>query len=204
MKILLFTALLLLIIFLIKYFVSSKWRIGINLLVGFGIFIGVLVLGLNALFDETFGASTPVNVGTQNLTNENLKVYAIAFWDNSWNKTGNYVTFDSEIKPKEESDFWFENDGTSEFWIVAKNENNGIEYLQVIKENESEYDVEITADKKNDPDKVQIAQELTTKADKKQQMKRYAVWANIFLIGLLIFSLFKMKTGGNTAKNKDA
>jgi len=77
--IVLYTALLLLIILLIKFLVSSKWRMGLNILVGFGIFIGVLVLGLNALFDETFGASTPVNVRTQNLTDQNLKVYAIAF-----------------------------------------------------------------------------------------------------------------------------
>ena len=166
-------------------------------MVGFGIFISVLVLGLNALFDETFGASTPVNVRAQNLTDEKLKVYAIAFWDNSWNGTGNYVTFDSELKPKEESDFWFENDGTSEFWIVAKNENSEIEYLKVIKENKNKFDVEITADKDIDPDKQRIAQELTSKTDKEQQIERYAVWANIFLIGLLIFSLFKIKTGGN-------
>ena len=85
---------------MIKFLVSSKWRIRLNILVGFGIFIGVLVLGLNALFDETFGASTPVNVRTQNLTDKNLKVYAIAFWDNSWNGIRNYVTYDSELEPK--------------------------------------------------------------------------------------------------------
>ena len=183
---------------MIKFLVSSKLRIGLNILVGFGIFIGVLVLGLNALFDETFGASTPVNVRSQNLTNENLKVYAIAFWDNSWNGTGNYVTYDSELEPKEKSDFWFENDGTSEFWIVAKNQNNEIQYLQVVKENKDKFDVEITADKDIDPDKQRLAQELTSKTDKEKQIAKYAVWANILLIGLLIFSLFKIKTGGNT------
>lgn len=198
MTVLLYTALLLLIILLIKFFVSSKWRIGLNILVGFGIFTGLLVLGLNALFDETFGASTPVNVRTQNLTDGNLKIYAIAFRDNSWNGTGNYVTFDSELEPKENSDFWFENDGTSEFWIVAKNPNNEIEYLQVVRENKNKFDVNIMADKDIDPDKKRIAQKLTSKTDKEKQIERYAVWANILLIGLLISSLFKIKTGDNT------
>ena len=99
---------------------------------------------------------------------------------------------------KEKSDFWFENDGTSEFWVVAKNQNNEIEYLQVVKENKDKFDVQITADKDIDSAKQRLAQELTSKTDKEKQIERYAVWANILLIGLLIFSLFKIKTGGNT------
>jgi len=198
MTILLFSALLLLIILLIKYFARSKRNIGLRILTSFGILIGISALGLNSLFDNSFGASTPVNVRTENLTDKNLKIYVIAFWDNSWNSKGNFVKYDTKLKPKETSEFDFENDGTTEFWIVAKNENNGIEYLNVISESESQFDLKIKEIKNIEPSKEQIAKELTSKTDKNEQMKRFAFWMNIILIGFLILSLMKIKTGGNT------
>lgn len=197
MMILLFSALLLLIILLIRYFVGSKRNNGLKPLVGFGILIGLLSLGANLLFSDSFGASTPVNIRTENLTDKSLKIYTIAFWSNSWNGTGNYVTYDTELKPNGRSDFWFENEGTTEFWIVAKNKNNKIEYLNVITEKESEFDFKITESKNIDADKIKIAEELTFKTDKNEQMEKYAIWSNIGLIGLLILSLTKIKTRGN-------
>ncbi|NAY93518.1 hypothetical protein GTQ34_16545 [Muricauda sp. JGD-17] len=197
MTILLFSAFLLLIILSIKFFARKKRNIGLKILVGFGIFVGLSALGLNSLFDDSFGASTPVNVRTENLTDKNLKIYAITFWSNNWNGTGNYVTYNTELKPNEKSDFWFENDGTTEFWVVAKNKNGGIEYLKVITEHKSEFDFEITETKNIDSDKIQIAEELTFKKDKSERMEKYAIWSNIGLIGLLILSLVKIKTGGN-------
>ena len=197
MTILLFSAFLLLIILLIKLFACKKRNSGLRILVGFGIVIGLSALGLNLLFDDSFGASTPVNVRTENLTDKNLKIYSIAFWSNNLNGTGNYVTYDTELKPNGKSDFWFENDGTIEFWIVAKNRNGGIEYLKVITEQKSEFDFEITETKNINSDKIQIAEELTLKKDKSERMKKYAIWSNIGLIGLLILSLVKIKSGGN-------
>jgi len=38
---------------------------------------------------------------------------------------------------------------------------------------------------------------LTFKTDKNERMEKYAIWSNIGLIGLLILSLTKIKTGGN-------
>ncbi len=185
---------------MIKYFVDSKRNIGLKILVGFGILIGLLALGLNSLNDDAFGASTPVNVRTENLTQNNLKVYTIAFWSNNWN--GNYVTYDKELKPNEKSDFWIENDGTTEFWIVAKNENNEIEYLNVITEQKGEFDFKISENRNIDPDKIQMAKELTSKTDKSEQMEKFMFFANIILIGLLILSLIRIKTGGNNVYSK--
>lgn len=182
---------------LIKLFACKKRNSGLRILVGFGIVIGLSALGLNLLFDDSFGASTPVNVRTENLTDKKLKIYSIAFWSNNWNGTGNYVTYDTELKPNGKSDFWFENDGTIEFWIVAKNRNGGIEYLKVITEQKSEFDFEITETKNINSDKIQIAEELTLKKGKSERMKKYAIWSNIGLIGLLILSLVKIKSGGN-------
>ena len=176
----------------------KKRNVGLKILVVFGIIIGLLALGLNSLFDDAFGASTPVNVRTENLTKKNLKIYSIIFWDNSWSGKGNYVNYDTELEPNEKStDFWFENDGTTEFWIVAKNENNGIDYLNVITKNESQFDLKITENQNIDQSKIQIAKELTFKTDKNEQMERFAFWTNIILIGLLILSLIKIKTGYN-------
>ncbi|AUC15894.1 hypothetical protein BTO06_12355 [Tenacibaculum sp. SZ-18] len=183
---------------MLKYFARKKQNIELKILVGFGIVIGLSALGLNSLFDDSFGASTPVNIRTENLTDKNLKIYAIAFWSKNWNGTENYVTYDKELKPNGKSDFWFENDGTTEFWIVAKSRNGAIEYLKVIKEQNSEYDLEITETKNITSDKIQIAEELTFKTDKKERMEKYVIWLNIGLIGLLILSLIKIETGGNT------
>lgn len=182
---------------MIKYLAGKKRNTALKILVGFGIVIGLSALGLNSLFDDAFGASTPVNIRTQNLTDKNLKIYAIAFWTNNWNGTGSYVTYDTELKPNEKSDFWFENDGATEFWIVAKNRNGGIEYLKVITKQESEFDFEITETKSIDTDKIQIAEELTFKTDKSERMEKYVLWSNIGLIGLLILSLLKIQTGGS-------
>ena len=107
------------------------------------------------------------------------------------------MTYDTELKPNGKSDFWFENDGTTEFWIVAKNRNGGIEYLKVITEQKSEFDLEIRETNNIDSDKIQIAEELTFKTDKNERMEKYVIWSNIGLIGLLILSLIKIKTGGN-------
>src|SRR5690606_18093474 len=135
---------LLILILLIRYFAQSDKKNGLKLLTVFGIIIGISALGINSIFDSTFAASTPVNIRTENLTDKNLKIYVIAFWNNNWNGTGNYVTFNKKLKPNKASDFWFENDGTTEFWIVGKNENGGIDYLNVITEKENQFDFKIT------------------------------------------------------------
>lgn len=193
MTVLIFSALLLLIILLIIYFVNSKRNIGLNILIGFGILVGLLALGLNSLFDDSFGASTPVNVQAENKTDKNLKIYTITFWDNNWNGSGNYVTYDKKLKPNEKSDFWFENDGTNEFWFVAKNDNNEIEYLKIITESKSKFDFKIVEDNNIDANKVQLAQSLTFKKDKRAETERYVIWTNIILIGLLVGSLLVRK-----------
>jgi|SRR5690625_29377 len=198
MPLLLYSAIFLLIILLIKFFVDKKRNCGFKILVIFGIIIGLTSLGLNHLFDNAFGASTPVNLRTENLTDKNLKIYSIVFWDNSWSGKGNYVNYDTELEPNEKStDFWFENDNTTEFWIVAKNENNEIEYLNIVTDSEYEFDFKITKQENVESKNAEIAKKLTNETDKKGRVERFVIWANIILIGLLILSLIKIKTGGN-------
>lgn len=190
MSVLLFSALLLLLIFVIRYFVGSK-RSGIKALVSFGVLIGSLALGINLIFDGSFGASTPINIHAKNLTNKNLKIYTIGFWSNSHNGRGNYVTFDKELKPNKVSDFWIESDGTDEFWVIAKNNKDQIEYLNIIKESDNQIDLQIRNSHNIDPEKAQIATELTSKTDKNEQLESFAILSNIILIGLLTLSLIR-------------
>jgi len=139
--------------------------------------------------DDSFAASTPIHVRAENMTNKKLKVYTIAFRDNSWSGTGNFVTYGSEVKSSETSDFWFENDGTYEFWLVAKDQKNKIEYLEVVTESNYEFESKITANQKVNATKAKIAKRLTLKKDRDYQNQQYAIWANIILIGLLVLSL---------------
>ena len=161
MNVLLFSAFLLLIILLINYFVDVKRNNGLKILIGFGILIGLLALGLNSLFDDSFGASTPIKVRTENLTEKNLKIYAITFWDNEWNGKGNFVYYDTELKPNGKSDFWIDND-SDKFWLVAKNEDDGIEYLNIVTGIENEFDFRITENEVVESKNAEIAKKLTT------------------------------------------
>ncbi|MFD0836430.1 hypothetical protein ACFQ0I_11670 [Mariniflexile aquimaris] len=192
MSILLFSAFLITLILIIRYFVSSNKVNGLKLLTIFGIIIGISALIINSLFKRNFAASTPENIQIENLTAKNLKIYAIAFWDNNWNGTSVHVTYDKELKPNKKSDFWIENDGNNEFWIVAKNKQNGIEYLNVITEKESNFDFKITKTQNIEPEKVAMAKELILKTDENEQMESFAFWTNIILIGVLILSLIKI------------
>lgn len=196
MNILIFSIFLITIILLIKYFRSTENNAGLKLLTVFGIIIGVLALGLNFICTSCFGASTPIDIKTENLTEQNLKIYAIAFWDKTWNGNGNYVNYDKELKPNETSKFCIDNDG-GEFWLVAKNDKNEIKYLQVISKNENNFIFKITANQNVEIEKAHMANELTFKTDQSASMEKYLLWTNIILIGFLITSLIKITTAGN-------
>lgn len=162
----------------------------------FGITVGFISLGLNHLFNSCFGASTPVDIKTKNLTEQNLKIYAIAFWEDYGNGSGNYTNYDTELRPNETSEFCIDNDG-EKFWLVAKNNNNEIKFLKEISKNESKFNFLITSNFKVEIEKAQIATELTLKTDKSLELEKFLVWLNIILIGLLIFRLLKKKAAGN-------
>ena len=195
MNILTFSSFLIIVILLIWYFSSDTSKNGVKLLVIFGIGTGVFALGLNYISNSCFGASTPIEIKTKNLTAQKLKIYAIAFWGNNWNGNGSFVNYNKEIEPNETSEFCIEND-SRDFWLVAKNRNNEILYLNEIKTNENSFNFEIIKNQNIDPNKIQIAEELTFKTDKIETFEKYLVWTNIILIGFLITSLIKNKNVG--------
>lgn len=190
MYILNFSTFFLIIILLIRYFSSIENKIGLKILMVFGIIFGISLLGLNSLFSSCFGASTPIDIKTQNLTEQNLKIYAIAFGEDYGNGSGNYTNYNTELIPNKTSEFCIDNDG-GKFWLVAKNEKDEIKYLEVISKNEINFNFKITANNNVEIEKAQIAKELTFKTDKSVEFEKYLVWTNILLIGLLILSLIK-------------
>ena len=190
MNLLFFSIFLNIIILLIIFFFPKVKKVSLKLLIYFGLFIGFSSLGLNHLFSACFGASTPIDITTQNITNQNLRIYAIAFWDDYGNGSGNYVNYDSELEPNETSEFCIDSDG-GKFWIVAKNNENKIVYLEETENKKTDF--KINVNQKAELDKNQIAKELTIKKDKSVALENYLILTNIILILLLGIGLIKNK-----------
>ena len=193
MNILFFSIFFNIIILLIVYFYSNEKKNNLKTLIYFGIFIGFSALSITYLFDSCFGESTPINVKTQNLTDQNLKIYTISFWDNYGNGIGNYVNYDSELEPNETSEFCMDNDG-GKFWLIAKNNQNEIIYLKEFTNAENYFNCNIEPNQTVEIEKIKIAQELTFNADKNLELEKYLVWFNVILIILLIIKVFQKVT----------
>lgn len=188
MNVLFFSILLNIILLLIIYFYAKEKKNTLKLLIYFGLFIGLSSLSLTYLFGSCFGASTPIDIKTKNITNQNLKIYAIVFWEDNGNGSGNYVNYGSELEPNETAEFCIDSDG-GKFWIVAKNKGNEIVYLEETENNKTDF--KINVNENAEVNKIQIAKELTFKKDKSVELETYLVWTNIILIILLGIRLMK-------------
>ncbi|MCG9792631.1 hypothetical protein [Flavobacterium algicola] len=188
MNVLFFSIFLNIILLIIIYFSSKEKKISSKLLIYFGLFAGFSSLSLTYLFGSCFGASTPIDIKTQNITNQNLSIYAIAFWDDYGNGSGNFVNYNSELEPNETSEFCIDSDG-GKFWIVAKNKENEIVYLEETENKKTDF--KINVNQNAELDKNQLAKELTFKKDKSVELEMYLVLTNIILIVLLGIRLLK-------------
>lgn len=188
MNLLFFSIILNIIILLIIYFIPKEKKISLIILINFGLFIGFSSLALNYLFGNCFGASTPINITTQNVTNQNLRLYSIAFWDDYGNGSGNFVYYHSELEPNKTYKYCIDSDG-GKFWIVAKNKKNEIVYLEETENKKTDF--KINANHNTELDKNQLAKKLIYIKDKSVELEKYLVYLNIILIGLLIFKLLK-------------
>lgn len=195
----LFISLLILIATLFSmYFAKGQNNCLFIFIVIFGIFFSITAIGIDYLFNNSFGASTPVNVKTENQTDEALRVYSVVFWDNEWNGKGNYAYFDSNLNPNEKSnDFWFENDETKEFWIIAKNQKKEIVYLEIFSDNQQSYNLHIINQNNIDPIKISIAKQLTSNLDKSLLIRKALILLNYLLISLILLSVIRKNTAGN-------
>ena len=178
------------VILLVIYFALIKSESSKKTLFLFGIFIGSSALFFMLVFGSCFGASTPIDVKTKNLTQENLKIYAIAFWEDFGSGGGNYVYYDKELSPNQTSIFCIDNDG-GKFWLIAKNHQNEIVFLKESTNLENDFNFKIEPNQSIEIEKSQYAAALTFKSDKSEDLKQYIIWANIILIVLLALNYFK-------------
>ena len=186
MNILIFSIFLNIIVLLFNYFLPKEKKNKFKLLTYFGIFIGISALSFNFLFKSCFGASTPIDIKTENLTNQNLKIYGITYFEDYGN--GNYVEYDTELGPNETSEFCIDSDG-GKFWVVAKNTENEIVYLEESENKKTDF--KIIENHNIRVAEIETAKELTFKKDKSIEFEKYLIWTNIFQIVLLLLNFFK-------------
>jgi len=170
------------------YFLTQEKKSRLKMLICFGIFIGISSLSFNFIFKDCFGASTPIDIKAVNLTNQNLKIYGIAFFEDYGNENGNYVAYNTELKPNETSEFCIDSDG-GKFWVVAKNIEDEIVYLEETENKKTNF--KIISNQDTNFTEFEIAKELTFKKDKSLELEKYLVWTNIVLIILLLLNCSK-------------
>ena len=191
MDILFSSAFLLLVVFLITQFIDSKNSKILIVIAAFGI-----TVGLTAIIYVSYSASatkiqSPTEITVQNSTNQILKIYAITFDEDLTDTIKRTVFFDKELSTAK-STFSIENKQLGKFWIVAKNEANQIKFLKSIDQIQAKVFVEVIDGTSISEVDAQTARELIFDRDIKHQVLTFAVWSNILLIALLLWSIFKL------------
>ncbi len=194
MNVLIFSIFLISIILLVIYFLNANKRKELKILMLFGLFIGIVSVFSCKVKNQCFGASTPIDIKTQNLTKQNLKIYTITFWEVYGNGSGNYVNYNTELMPNETSEFCIDSDG-GKFWLVAKNQQNKIVYLEESNNEKTEFNIsEIQTE---ETEKAKLAKFLTFRTDKSESLEKNLLWVNLVLIGILLLNLIGIKKYGS-------
>ena len=192
MDILFSSAFLLLVAFLVTQFLDSKNSKPLILIASISIVIGLIAIIYVSYFASSVTIESPIEITVENSSNQPLNIYAITF-DQDLNDTINRnVFFDKKLSFAKKSTFSIDNKQLGKFWIVAKNESNEIKYLKSIDPITSKVDVAITTDSIIEAVDAQTARELIFDRDIKQQVLSFAIWSNILLIALLLWSIFKL------------
>jgi hypothetical protein len=165
----------------------------LKIIVFISILFSVTILSLFSLFNNSFGASTPVNLKTVNQTNQPIEIYSIVFWDKP------FVFYDKALNPNQNStDFWFEFDSADKFWLIAKNDKDEIIFLKEFNKNDSISNFEnIKTMEHIHIEDVSLGKELISKFDKKYSIETKLFWTNCILLVVLLVILLRKKTAGN-------
>ena len=190
MSVLTFSIFLISTILLVIYFWNADKRKELKVLIIFGLFIGIVSVILCKFNSQCFGASTPLDIKTQNLTEQNLKIYTIAFWEDYGSGSGNYVTYNGVLYPNDISEFCIDSDG-GKFWLIAKNEKNDIVFLEETQNKKVEF--KIIEMQNIETEHIKHAKHLTFKTDKSISLEKSLLWINIILIGTLVLNLIGIR-----------
>ena len=192
MKILLLTSLVLLVAFLITQFLDKRHYKALQIVAIFGILVGCIALVMNVLINPTEVAVKPITVQAKNLSNEDLTIYALSFGTDTTSKTNEKVIFEKEVRNSTTESFSVDSESASEIWIVAKTKSNVIKLVNELNIDEKSADIVVNQDQVVDAEKAQTAREIIFAKDVNQSVKNFAMWSNIVLILLLIWSIFRM------------
>ncbi|MGV8992509.1 MAG: hypothetical protein ACOH1O_00275 [Flavobacterium sp.] len=192
MKILLLTSLVLLVAFLITQFLDKKHYKALKIVAIFGILVGCIALVMNVLINPAEVAVKPITVQAKNLSNEDLTIYALSFGTDTTSKTNEKVIFEKEVRNTTTESFSVDSESASEIWIVAKTKSNVIKLVNELNIDENSADIVVNQDQVVDAEKAQTAREIIFAKDVNQSVKNFAMWSNIVLILLLIWSIFRM------------
>ena len=193
MDILFSSAFALLVLFLITQFLDSKHRKILQKFAILGVLIGLFSILYVSFFQNSRTIANPIRIKTENGSNENLKVYAIAFAKDAADTLSTKVVFDKEMLPSSSSEFSIDKSNTGNFWIVAKNQTNAIRHLSKYSENDSEVVLNISKTASFDETNAQTARELIFAKDINNQVLNFAIWSNIALMIMLIWGFYKLR-----------
>ncbi|WP_318640495.1 hypothetical protein [Flavobacterium ardleyense] len=199
MDILFSTAFFLLVVFLITQFLDSKNSKTLIILASFAILVGIISIIYVSYFTTSTKIINPVEITVQNSTNQSLKIYAITFDADLTDTINTTVLLEKELAVAKKTTFLIDNKNLQKFWIVAKNEANEIKFLKSSNKFLPNLIFKITTDENIDKAEAQTARELIFDRDIKMQVLRFAIWSNILLIALLLWSIFKL----NKIRNKN-
>ena len=193
MDILFSSAFLLLIVLLITQFVDRKHSKQLRNLAIFGIFVGIISIVYVSFFMTTVKMVAPIEININNTTAANLKIYAITFDRDAKDTIHREVLYDKEVAPSSASNFSIDSNGLGSLWVVAKNSRNEIIYLEVLNDLQNKIEVKVADNENINLPDAQTARELIFALDINKQVHNFAIWSNIILILLLIWSFFKLK-----------
>ena len=199
MDILFSTAFFLLVVFLITQFLDSKNSKPLMIIASFAILVGIISIIYVSYFTTSTKIINPSEITVQNSTNQSLKIYAITFDADLTDSINTTVLFDKELAVARKTAFSIDTKNLQKFWIVAKNEANEIKYLKSFNQFKHQPNFEITNDENIDEAEAQTARELIFDRDIKMQVLSFAIWSNILLIALLLWSIYKL----NKIRNKN-
>lgn len=199
MDILFSTAFFLLVVFLITQFLDSKNSKTLIILASFAIPVGIISIIYVSYFTTSTKIINPVEITVQNSTNQSLKIYAIKFDADLTDTINTTVLLEKELAVAKKTTFPIDNNNLQKFWIVAKNEANEIKFLKSSNKFQPNLIFKITTDDNIDKAEAQTARELIFDRDIKMQVLSFAIWSNILLIALLLWSIFKL----NKIRNKN-
>lgn len=188
----LFFSAILLGVTLLVYCFRKRLNVRLNFFILFAVGVGFMVLSIKLFLPPCFGASSPITVSAKNQSKQLVKIYTISFWENYGNGAGSFTQHVASLHPDQFTTFCLDNDG-GRFWIVAKNSQGRIEFLEDVSTPDSRYEFTIEANRNIPTEKLSKAKILLDAYDNTMMWESVLVWVNVVLTTMLFYRLLFRK-----------